>query len=395
MVVPRLLGDQPSITLRKGSIRVPDDIELADPTFYKRQPVEILLGSRVFFQIIGPRSINLGNGPVFQESALGWLVGGLASLPKPRQVTVAVVEAKPEHKKTPAAEKPEGYDDNELNLEKLFRHFWALEEVTSAEATPYLSANICEEHFRKNTTTGPDGKFTVRLPLKHEPQILGNSFEQARRRLLSLEKRLTHHPDIYEQYRDFLKEYLAMQHMEIVRPVDHAKVKYYIPHSCVIKPDSTKLRVVFDASAKTTSGISLNEIQHSGPVIQRELFELLLDFRCYDKVITADVAKMYRQVNVHEEDSWLQCILWRNHPSEEIQTYRLKTVTYGEAASSFLACRALHEVGEEIRPEHPEIADAIQQCFYVDNLMMGGDSVEELLNRRKAVEAALFKKDSP
>ncbi|XP_062539212.1 uncharacterized protein LOC134207526 [Armigeres subalbatus] len=104
---------------------------------------------------------------------------------------------------------------------------------------------------------------------------------------------------------------------------------------------------------------------------------------------------MYRQVNVHEEDSWLQCILWRNHPSEEIQTYRLKTVTYGEAAWSFLACRALHEVGEELCPEQPEIADAIQQCFYVDNLMMGGDSVDELLHRRKAVEAALLKKGFP
>ncbi|XP_062703682.1 uncharacterized protein LOC134286125 [Aedes albopictus] len=181
-----------------------------------------------------------------------------------------------------------------------------------------------------------------------------------------------------------------MNHMEIVHSKDKSKVRYYIPHSCVIKPDSTstKLRVVFDASAKTSSNISLNDIQHSGPVIQRELFDLLLDFRCHDKVATADVVKMYRQVNLHEEDSWFQCILWRNDPSEEIQVYRLKTVTYGEAASSFLACRALHEVGEEIRPEQPEIAEVIQQCFYVDNFMMGGDSAEKLLERRQAVESA-------
>ncbi|XP_062699464.1 uncharacterized protein LOC115268100 [Aedes albopictus] len=188
-----------------------------------------------------------------------------------------------------------------------------------------------------------------------------------------------------------------MNHMEIVHSKDKSKVRYYIPHSCVIKPDSTstKLRVVFDASAKTSSNISLNDIQHSGPVIQRELFDLLLDFRCHDKVATADVVKMYRQVNLHEEDSWFQCILWRNDPSEEIQVYRLKTVTYGEAASSFLACRALHEVGEEIRPEQPEIAEVIQQCFYVDNFMMGGDSAEKLLERRQAVESALMKRGFP
>lgn len=155
------------------------------------------------------------------------------------------------------------------------------------------------------------------------------------------------------------------------------------------------MRVVFDASAKTSSGISLNDIQHCGPVIQRDLFDLLLDFRCHDKVVTADITKMYRQINIHEEDSWLQCILWRNAPTEEIRAYRLKTVTYGEAASFFLACRAFYEAGEEIRPEQPEIADTIQQCFYVDNVMMGGDSTEKLLKRRQAVESALMRRGLP
>lgn len=140
--------------------------------------------------------------------------------------------------------------------------------------------------------------------------------------------------------------------MEVVDSKDFSRIGYFIPHSCVIKPDSTstKLRVVFDASAKSSNGYSLNDLQLSEPAAQRDLFELLLDFRCHDKVVTADIAKMYRQVNVHEQDSWLQCILWRDNPSHKIQAYRLKTVTYGEAAASFLACRALHQVGEEIRP---------------------------------------------
>ncbi|XP_058840965.1 uncharacterized protein LOC131696442 [Topomyia yanbarensis] len=185
--------------------------------------------------------------------------------------------------------------------------------------------------------------------------------------------------------------------MEVVAPNDWQRIKYFIPHSCVVKPDSTstKLRVVFDASAKTSNGYSLNDIQLSGSVIQRELFDLLLDFRCHDKVVTADIAKMYPQVNVHEDDSWFQCIVWRDNPSEAIQAYRLKTVTYGEAASSFLACRALHQVGEKIRLDQPEIAKIIQTCFYVDNLMMGGDSVEGLLKQRLAAEVELMKRGFP
>ncbi|XP_058828111.1 uncharacterized protein LOC131688004 [Topomyia yanbarensis] len=346
---------------------------------------------------MAPRSINLGSGSIFQESALGWLVGGLASLQAPRQVTVAIVTANPNTIKMPKVESIPEANDNGENLEVLFRKFWTLEEVTSAEAKPCHSVNICEDHFRKNTTIGPDGKFVVRLPLKREAQLLGNSFEQAKGRLLSLEKRLAYHPEIYEQYRAFLAEYLSMNHMEAVHPRDTSRIGYYIPHSCVIKPDSTstKLRVVFDASAKTSTQLSLNDIQHSGPVIRRELFDLLLDFQSHDKVVTADIAKMYRQVNIHEEDSWLQCILWRESPSEEIQAYRLKTVTYREAVSSFLACRALHEVGQEIRPEQSEIADTIQQCFYVDNLVMGEDSTIHLLEKRKAVESALMKRGFP
>lgn len=96
------------------------------------------------------------------------------------------------------------------------------------------------------------------------------------------------------------------------------KVLYYIPHSCVVKPDSTttKLRIVFDASAKITSGKSLIDLQAVDPVIQRDQFDLALMFRGEDVVLTANVAKMYRQVLLDKADSWAQCIsydhLWRD-----------------------------------------------------------------------------------
>ena len=39
---------------------------------------------------------------------------------------------------------------------------------------------------------------------------------------------------------------------------------------------TTKLRIVFDGSAKTTNGLSLNDILLVGPNIQQDLFSILL-----------------------------------------------------------------------------------------------------------------------
>lgn len=51
---------------------------------------------------------------------------------------------------------------------------------------------------------------------------------------------------------------------------------YFLPHHCVLRPENTtNLRVVFDVSCKTTSNISLNDILHTGPRIQEDLFILM------------------------------------------------------------------------------------------------------------------------
>jgi len=55
---------------------------------------------------------------------------------------------------------------------------------------------------------------------------------------------------------------------------------FYMPHHAVIKESSntTKVRVVFDASAKTNNGISLNDNLMIGPTIRDKLFSRSLPF---------------------------------------------------------------------------------------------------------------------
>lgn len=110
-----------------------------------------------------------------------------------------------------------------------------------------------------------------------------------------------------------MQGYETLGHMTKVNVYPQNSLIYYLPHHGVINKTSTttRLRVVFDASAKTTSNLSLNNILEVGPIIQKDLFSLLLRFRKHNIVILADIAKMYRQVLVNDEHKNLQRIFWR------------------------------------------------------------------------------------
>ncbi|XP_025830880.1 uncharacterized protein LOC112904616 [Agrilus planipennis] len=122
-----------------------------------------------------------------------------------------------------------------------------------------------------------------------------------------------------------------------------ATAGYYLPHHAVTKIDSstTKLRVVFDGSSKSDTGISLNDIQLVDPTVQDDLFSILLRFRKHRYVLSGDIAKMYRQVLVPPDDRRYQRILWRRTPSCPIKHYVLNTMTYGTASAPYLATRCM------------------------------------------------------
>lgn len=152
---------------------------------------------------------------------------------------------------------------------------------------------------------------------------------------------------------------------------------FYMSHHAVIKESSntTKVRVVFDASAKTSNGVSLNDTLMVGPTIQGKLFSHLVRFRKYKFVITADIEKMYRQVLLHEDDRRYQQILW--HRDNKIETFQLNTLTFGISSSPFLAIRTIQKLADDERHTYPRAAEIIKTHLYVDDLLSGADTVDE------------------
>jgi len=354
-VLPYITSNTPASKLDTSTWRIPRNIKLADEQFNQPQAVDMLIGADLFYELLLPnRRTRIGH-PVLQETVLGWISGRTPVPNNPRTNQHAFLLRE------------------NTSIEQRLNRFWEVEPLEQAILTPEHQA--CEQHFVTHTTQ-QDGRFVVRLPLKEAPNQIGTSRRSAEHRLLAIERRLERDSTLKNQYHQFLKEYEELGHMEPVNSQE-GKPTYYLPHHPVKETSSTtKTRVVFDGSAKTSNALSLNDILQVGPTVQQDLYSLVLRFRTHQVCYTADIAKMYRQVVVHPEDRALQRILWRYSSEEPIQEYRLTTVTYGTSSAPFLATRCLKKLADDNRCQYPRADQVLSNDFYVDDLLSSTSTTE-------------------
>ncbi|XP_050063237.1 uncharacterized protein LOC126552565 [Aphis gossypii] len=347
--LPSITDKLPCQMFGLDQLNIPDNVKdnLADPQLNVPGVVDILFGAEVFYDIFLGERLQLSKHISMHNTKLGWiLVGKLfeKSLDKSKATMLSTTSA--------------------LSL------------FTSSTNAEFIEEAQAEEHFSSTVKRNECGRFVVRLPVNDKLNLLGDSRPMAERRFYNLERRFGKDEQLAKQYNIFISEYLKLNHMELATTTATGP-KYYLPHHPVFKANSTttKLRVVFDGSASTKSGISLNDILLKGPKVQSDIFHILLRFRIHQVAITADVEKMYRQVVVAPEDRDLQRILYRKSPAEKLQEYRLCTVTYGTKSASYLATRCLAEIGK--CTDDPKLNRVITQDFYVDDLLSGGASEDE------------------
>ncbi|XP_018794005.1 PREDICTED: uncharacterized protein LOC108972032 [Bactrocera latifrons] len=149
------------------------------------------------------------------------------------------------------------------SLDAKLERLWKLEEVTTIPEPGTREQKICEHLCNSTMSRRPCGRIVVKLPFKDDPTCLGESYTTALRRFSAQDRRLAKSPQLTEQYVEFMNDYESLGHMSIVKNTNLSEPHYFIPHHCVLKPTSTttKLRVIFDASCRTTSQKSLNDIQ--------------------------------------------------------------------------------------------------------------------------------------
>ncbi|XP_047994669.1 uncharacterized protein LOC125232886 [Leguminivora glycinivorella] len=356
--VTRPIPDQ---FLNVQEVPIPSGLCLADPSYYEPSSINLLVGAPVFWAVIGSGRIDLGKqNPLLAETKLGWLVVG--SLHQPTR-------NKPHN--------PVCFFLNDQQTGIDLSPFWELDTIPSKHNLT-VDENTCEQIFTTTTKRDEEGRFVVTLPLKESPDVLGSSFELARRRFLSLERKFDRDPLFRDRYIDFMTEYETLGHMSESFH-DTSRQSYFLPHHGILRDSTTtKLRAVFDASAATTSGKSLNDIQLVGPRIQDDLFAILLRFRQHRFVVSADIEKMYRQILVDEDQRSLQKILWRSSPSQPIKIFTLNTVTYGTASAPYLSTRCLLQLAQDSLDKQTH--DAISKDFYVDDFLSGSQSIADTVS---------------
>ncbi|XP_037924394.1 uncharacterized protein LOC119660089 [Hermetia illucens] len=268
------------------------------------------------------------------------------------------------------------------DLEADIRKLWEQEELPQDRILTLKEAD-CERQFIRTTKRDlKSGRYIVRLPIKPDmnPSILLHpSLKDAVIRLRQTETKLERNPELKAQYNAFLKEYLELGHMSEVPSAEiFSKHSYYLPHHAEVREDSTttKVRVIFNASHKTSSGTSLNDILMVGPNTQYTIFEILLRWRRHKYALAADIEKMYRQILVDSRDCDLLRIVWRPEPQGPIKHYRLNTVTYGTVSVPFQATRTLQQVAEDEQFTSPSASESIKKDFYVDDLLTGSSTIE-------------------
>ena len=138
---------------------------------------------------------------------------------------------------------------------------------------------------------------------------------------------------------------------------------------------------------QSLTGISLNDTLLIGPTVHSSLVDVLLRFRSYRIGLTADVSKMYRAIRLADEDKDLHRFVWRSDPKEVIRDYRMTRVTFGVSASSFAANMSVKQNSIDLVHEFPPAAKMVEQSFYVDDGLMGADSIEGAIDLRKEVQA--------
>ena len=311
--------------------------------------IDLLVGLDYYWHIMTSEFVQISDHLVAQNSTLGWVLSGRVPT---------------ETKTRPSIQ--------------LFCHqrqnFWDLETIgIEPQHSLDSGADSVQSQFDDNIAyTGT--RYQVSLPWKEggRDRMVDNK-GLAMKRLDNLTTRLNKDEEMAQTYHDVIQEMWVEGIIEEVVDESHSgSPVYYLPHHPVVKEASvsTKVRPVFDASAKSYNKISLNDCMETGPNLLPDLVGVLVRFRRWKYALTADVRKAFLQVEVHPDDRDVHRFLWDDNG--QVRTMRFKRVPFGNKGSPFLLMATIrHHLS---RVPNTQVVQEIIDNLYMDDLLTGTDT---------------------
>ncbi|GFX62691.1 DUF1758 domain-containing protein [Trichonephila clavipes] len=225
----------------------------------KETEIGLLIGADNIGKLLTGNLIEFDSGLTAIETNLGWtVIGKVCSNDKNVMITTSSLHVR------------------NVSIKEL----WELDVLGITD--PLLNENTKENFeltdFKNKMKILPDGRYEVKLPWKCNSENLPSN------------KELT------------WKRHLRM--MNKLRNVELNNECHYLPHRPVIKLDSatTKIRPVFDASAREKGKPSLNDCLYKGVNLIELIPDILDRFRIYPVGIVADIEKAFLMLSVAPKD---------------------------------------------------------------------------------------------
>ncbi len=229
------------------------------------------------------------------------------------------------------------------------------------------------QEFGEQLTKREDGRYETSLPWKANHPELPTNYHVAKRRFQSLFNRHDKQPELLETYHSIIENQLEEGVIEVAPEKPERSREHYIKPVVREHVESRKVRIVYDASAKADEkSPSLKDCLDMG------ILDILLRSRMRPILLAVDIKQAFLQIVIREIERDVMRFLWINDlQHKEMMVYHMTRAMFGLGPSPFLLGGTLNVHLEKYAQQYPQCVEELSEGTYVDDINIGGDTVEE------------------